>query len=56
MNDREIDERVAKARACSHDRWHYRDANGNLRCWDCQAFVRPTPRVPIVAVHKEVDR
>lgn len=56
MSERDIDARVAKIGACSHDRWHYRDANGNRRCWDCEAFVRYSPIVPIVAVHKELDR
>ncbi|MDM2174225.1 Uncharacterised protein [Mycobacteroides abscessus subsp. massiliense] len=56
MNELDIDERVTKMRACSHDRWHYRDANGNRRCWDCGACVRPNPIVPIVAFHKEVHR
>lgn len=56
MTERDIDERVAKARACKHNRWHYRDANGNRCCWDCQAFVKHIHGVPIVAVHKEVDR
>ncbi|WP_157858367.1 MULTISPECIES: hypothetical protein [unclassified Mycobacteroides] len=56
MNDREVDERVAKIRACRHNRWHYRDANGNRRCWDCEACVRHNPIVPIVAVHKGLDR
>ncbi|SHT90382.1 Uncharacterised protein [Mycobacteroides abscessus subsp. massiliense] len=43
MNDREIDERVAKMRACSHDRFRFDDNNGNCRCGDCLAFVRKPP-------------
>ncbi|MDD7812607.1 hypothetical protein PP713_08570 [Mycobacterium sp. CSUR Q5927] len=35
------DERVARMRACRHNLRHYVDANGNRRCYDCRAFVRP---------------
>jgi hypothetical protein len=37
----ETDRRVAAMRRCRHNLWHYFDANGNRRCLDCRAFVRP---------------
>lgn len=56
MNDYEIDERVAKIRASSHNRWHYRDANSNRRCGDCTAFVRAQPGWVTVQLRELIER
>ncbi|WP_243452399.1 hypothetical protein [Mycobacteroides chelonae] len=57
MNEREIEERVAKIRACKHNQWHYLDANGNRCCGDCQAFVRaPKEPWPTIELRKLIER
>lgn len=47
MDDLEIRRRVGMMRLCLHRRKHYLDENGNRRCFQCDAFVRPIDGVPV---------